>query len=139
MAHAQQAASGTDLSRYHIEVGIAWEHCRAQDFATTDWSRIAQLYSLLQDGYSTPMIRLNAAVATSYVAGPDAGRDLLLKMEGAERKRLRPWWDCCMAQLNERRSDPQAALSHWRDALALATAEPQRQLIQNQIDRLIAR
>jgi predicted RNA polymerase sigma factor len=82
------------------------------------------------------MIRLNAAVARSYVDGPQVGTALLLKLDDADRKRIRPWWDCCMAQLHERMGQPHKALSHWRDALALASAESQRAFIQSRLERL---
>lgn len=136
MDRMSEAISGTELSRYHIEAGIAWEHCRAQDFESTDWTRIMTLYNMLLDRFSTPMIQLNAAVACSYAVGPTAGKEQLLAIADADRKRLRPWWDCCMAQLLERSTEFTSAMSHWRDALALATASAQRQFIQAQIDRL---
>ncbi len=131
-----QAASGCELSRYHIEAGIAWEHCRAQEFASTDWARILALYKMLLDRFTTPMIQLNAAVACSYAVGTAAGKEQLLAISDADRKRLRPWWDCCMAQLLERSGEFTSAMSHWRDAWALATAAAQRQFIQSQLDRL---
>ena len=136
MSYAQNAARGSELSRYHIEAAIAWEHCRASDFSSTHWSRIVSLYGLLLERFATPMIRLNAAVARSYIEGPEVGLALLLKLDDSERKRTRPWWDCCMAQLNERRGQRDSARSHWRDALALATADPQRVFIHGQIERL---
>jgi RNA polymerase sigma-70 factor (ECF subfamily) len=136
MEWATQAAKGNKLTRYHIEASIAWEYCRAAEFAATDWSRIDSLYKMLLARFSTPMIRLNAAVAHSYTQGPESGRKQLLSIDDADRKRLRPWWDCCMAQLYERAGSRSAALSHWRDALALSTVYAQRQFIQHQIERL---
>ncbi|XZE20828.1 hypothetical protein SH449x_000716 [Pirellulaceae bacterium SH449] len=92
---------------------------------------------MLQQRFSTPMVRLNASVARSYVAGPKVGITLLLNLDDTARKRIRPWWDCCMAQLHERMHQPNEALSHWRDALALASAESQRAFIRSQIERLV--
>lgn len=43
-----------------------------------------------------------------------------------------------MAQLHERLGQPQQAIGHWKDALALANAEPQRHFILRQIERLTA-
>lgn len=133
---AEKSAYGAELSRYHIEAAIAWEHCRATDFSTVNWTQIARLYSMLLQRFTTPMIRLNAAVAQSYVNGPEIGRVQLLAIDGKDRKRLHPWWDCCMAQLHERSGDPEAAYFHWRDALVLATAPAQKRFIQCQIDRI---
>jgi RNA polymerase sigma factor (sigma-70 family) len=132
----EKAAQGSDLSRYHVETAIAWEHCRAAEFSATDWDRIAQLYEKLLERSSTPMIRLNAAVACSYADGPEAGRLQLLSIDGVDRQRLHPWWDCCMAQLQERSGNAAIAVSHWRDALALAKTSAQKQFIQSQLRRL---
>ncbi|MBL8891759.1 MAG: sigma-70 family RNA polymerase sigma factor [Planctomycetaceae bacterium] len=136
MAYAERAAQGTELSRFHLEAAIAWEHCRAVDFSQTDWSRIANLYEMLRQRFATPMIRLNAAVARSYVDGPLVGTKLLLELDDVDRKRIRPWWDCCMAQMYERLEQPEKALSHWTDASALAASEPQRIFIHRQMERL---
>src|SRR5262245_32644946 len=40
MAWLARSAAGDELTRYHVEAGIAWEHCRAPTFADTDWRRI---------------------------------------------------------------------------------------------------
>ena len=138
MSYAQHAAQGNELSRYHIEAGIAWEHCRAASIAETDWARIVDLYALLLKRFATPMIQLNAAIARSYLEGPGEAKQFLLTMDDVDRKRLRPWWDCGMAQLHERLGQPQQAIGHWKDALALANAEPQRHFIRRQIERLTA-
>jgi hypothetical protein len=37
MAWLARSAVGEELTRYHVEAGIAWEHCRALTFADTDW------------------------------------------------------------------------------------------------------
>ncbi len=136
MDYAGRAARGTELSRYHLEAAIAWEHCRASTFETTDWRRISSYYRLLSHQHASPMIQLNAAVAISYAESVEAGRERLLQISDPERQRLRPWWDCCLAQIHERLGQPTLAQSHWRDALALAGSPVQRQFIQSQLDRL---
>ena len=44
---APRSAAGDELTRIHVEAGIAWEHCRAPTFADTDWRRLAELYDTL--------------------------------------------------------------------------------------------
>lgn len=136
MQWMQHSACGTELSRYHIEAAIAWEYVRAANFYATNWIRIEALYSMLMARFSTPMIRLNAAIACSYAESPERGREKLLAMSGTERKLLRPWWDCCMAQLYERMANLTTSLGYWKDALALAPGESQKSFIRNQIDRV---
>lgn len=136
--YARRAIDGPTLSRYHIELGIAWEHCRSPDFESTNWQRISSLYVLLERYSPTPMVRLNAAIADAFLYGPSHGLQRLLGLSVEDRQKLRPWWDCSMARLHERLGAVQTAVSHWRDALALAVAEPQREFIRRQIARLDA-
>jgi RNA polymerase sigma factor (sigma-70 family) len=126
----QQSAQGEQLSRYHIEAAIAWEHSRAACFADTDWQRILQLYEILQIRFASPSVRLNFAIALSYAQDVKSGLAQLLAISDQDRRVLRPWWDCAMANLLQRDQQTQAAAAHWRDALALAANAAQRAMIQ---------
>jgi len=57
--------------RYQIEAAIAALHAQAADYANTDWRQIRLLYDRLDAVAPSPVVRLNRAVATRYVAGPD--------------------------------------------------------------------
>ena len=59
MAWLARSAAGDELTRYHVEAGIAWEHCRAMTFANTDWRRIAELYEMLDRIAPSPLNALN--------------------------------------------------------------------------------
>ncbi len=131
----QLSATGDELSRYHIEASIAWEHCRVGNLEQTDWNQVTRLYEMLVERFATPMIRLNHAIALSYAANVDAGLAGLFAIRTEDRQCLRPWWDCALAQLYQRQLNSRRALFHWRDALALATNGGQRTFIQSQIIR----
>ncbi len=135
MALMARAATGESLSRYHLEAAIAWEHCRATDFAQTDWTRVTELYETLCSCFATPMARLNHAIALSYSAGIDSGIVQLLAIPDADRRRLRPWWDCAMAQLHSRGGRHECSQSHWRDAMALAQSPAQQRFIRERLER----
>lgn len=132
-----RSAQGNQLSRYHIEAGIAWEHCRANVFESTDWARIADYYARLADEWGTPMVRLNRAIAISYAESVALGIEHLLAMDANDRKRVRPWWDCALAQMYQRQGEDDLAIAHWRDALALAIGPAQRAVIEKQLQALL--
>ena len=77
MAWLARSAAGDELTRYHVEAGIAWEHCRAPTFADTDWRRIAEWYDTLDRIAPSPLHSLNRAVAEAYLHGPQAGLERL--------------------------------------------------------------
>jgi RNA polymerase sigma-70 factor (ECF subfamily) len=57
---------------YQIEASIAALHCEAATWADTDWPQILELYSLLEAIDSSPIVRLNHAIARRYVEGAAA-------------------------------------------------------------------
>ena len=126
MAHSTET---NQLSRFHIESAIAWEHCRATTFEAIEWPRVVELYLALERLCPSPMIRLNQAIAWSFVAGPEAGLERLIDIPESDRIRLRPWWDCAVAEAYHRLGKTAEATAHWIDALALTTGTAHRELI----------
>jgi RNA polymerase sigma-70 factor (ECF subfamily) len=57
---------------YQVQAAIAALHSAAQAYAETDWHQIRLLYDRLQVMTPSPVVRLNRAVATRYVLGPQA-------------------------------------------------------------------
>ena len=59
------------LSTYHLEASIAFIHCTAKSFKTTDWTTIRQLYEQLLRGRPNPFVELNYAIALYYAGQKD--------------------------------------------------------------------
>jgi RNA polymerase sigma-70 factor (ECF subfamily) len=55
-----------------VQAAIAALHSAAPAYAETDWHQIRLLYDRLQVMTPSPVVRLNRAVATRYVLGPQA-------------------------------------------------------------------
>ncbi|MDQ6642239.1 MAG: RNA polymerase subunit sigma-24 [Actinomycetota bacterium] len=62
---------------YLLEALIAAEHAVARDASDTDWPRISTRYAELEGLTSSPVVRLNRAVAVAEADGPLAGLALL--------------------------------------------------------------
>ena len=103
MAWFARSAVGDELTRYHVEASIAWEHCRAATFADTDWRRIAELYEVLDRIVPSPVQRSTAPspkpTCTARKPGSIAWPLLLRKtsppriplVRGHRRVTLPPW------------------------------------------------
>lgn len=59
-------SQAVDISSYHIEASIAYLHCNAADFNSTDWELIAKLYERLLETQPNPFVELNYAIALFY-------------------------------------------------------------------------
>src|SRR5260221_8149660 len=91
MAHFARSASGEELTRYHLEAGIAACHCAAPDFDSTDWQRILALYDRLVLMDHSPVVALNRAVAVANVHGASAGIASVKPSPGHPPGKISPW------------------------------------------------
>lgn len=65
--HLNQSAEGEALSAYHLEAGIACQHCLGSSVAATDWGQILSLYELLSQIQPSPLIALNVAMVRAML------------------------------------------------------------------------
>jgi predicted RNA polymerase sigma factor len=71
------AGTGTELTRFHIEAAIAACHALGTTYATTDWARIADLYDLLRQCAPSLVVDVNRALAKAMDTGARVGLDEL--------------------------------------------------------------
>lgn len=134
MAWMGRSAEGEELSRYHVEAAIAWEHCRARTFGETDWGRIVQLYDVLERLAPSPVHALNRAVATAYGGSPE---EALRSLEGVGSDRVPagyPMWPAVVGKLRAMKGDDRGAERAFGEALGMARGEGDRKLIRREIE-----
>jgi RNA polymerase sigma-70 factor (ECF subfamily) len=128
-----RSAAGGELTRYHVEAGIAWEHCRAPTFADTDWRRIAELYDTLERIAPSPLHALNRAVAEAYLYGPQAGLERLAAVPPDSVPASYPGWHAVIGELHFRLGQHAAAECAWREALRYTTARADREFLHRRL------
>jgi RNA polymerase sigma-70 factor (ECF subfamily) len=133
MVWLARSAAGAELTRYHAEAGIAWEHCRAPSFADTDWRRIAELYDALERIAPSPLHVLNRAVAEAYLLGPQAGLERLAAVPPESVPARYPGWHAVIGELHFRLGQHAAAERAWRDALRWTTARADREFLESRL------
>jgi RNA polymerase sigma-70 factor (ECF subfamily) len=75
------ASTGDEISEYHIEAGIAAQHCLAKSFEETDWETIYSLYVNLEKIKLSPIIALNKAIIAGKIEGAQKSIELLQVLE----------------------------------------------------------
>ena len=68
--YLRTAAGLHQPGRFQLQAALAGCHATAPSWAETDWLQILTLYDMLQQHDSSPVIKLNAAIALSHVRGP---------------------------------------------------------------------
>lgn len=124
------AASGKQVSRYHLEAGIAYWNTQKQD-TPEKWESILQLYNqLLQIEYS-PIAALNRTFALAKANGKAAA------IIEAEKLQL-TGHHCYYLLLGELYTgiDQEKARQHFQQALLLAKTIPGQQAIQKKLSQI---
>ena len=114
---------------YLIQAAIAACHATATRAADTDWAEVAWLYGRLAELTPSPVIELNRAVAVAMAQGPAAGLEIVAGLE--ESGELAGYYllPATRADLLRRLGDGPGAAASYRQALDLATTEPERRYL----------
>ncbi len=134
MSHLHRAARGEVFSRYHVEAGIAAEHCLAPSYAETRWDEIARLYEMLDRVAPSPINILNRAIAVAEWQGPAAGLALLESLKPPNWLLGYYLWDATLGELYRRRGDRERAHVHLTRALDAAPTHAEKALIRRRLD-----
>lgn len=127
------SGTGSTVTRYHLEAGIAACHCLAHDYAATDWRQIVELYDQLLVADDSPVVALNRAVALAQTEGPRAG---LAAIDGIkDQKELKNYhlFHAVAGHLWFEAKEWDKAKVCFRRALELATLPAERTLLEKRL------
>ena len=80
-SYYMRQSKSESVSSYHYEAAIAYLHCQAKNFASTDWAAIVQLYKQLLQNNPNPFIEMNYAVALYYASQKQEAFKVLHKLQ----------------------------------------------------------
>jgi RNA polymerase sigma factor (sigma-70 family) len=104
---------------YTLQAEIAACHARATDVASTDWRRIAALYTVLRHLTPSPVLDLNHAVAVSRADGPAAGLERLEALADVDSLQRYPLFHAARGDVLERLDRPAEAAAAFHRAAEL--------------------
>ncbi|MBW9209244.1 RNA polymerase sigma factor [Mumia sp. zg.B21] len=122
--------------RYALQAAIAGVHADAASVDTTDWPALLRLYDRLIEEWPTPVVRLNRAVAVSYVEGPEAALTALEPVIGDPSLREYAYLPAVQARLLADVGRREEAADAYRRAIAVAGDDGQRRLLTSRLDAL---
>lgn len=128
------SASGTAVTKYHIEAAIASMHTSAARTDDTDWEQIVSLYDMLMTIHPSPVIALNRAIAMAERDGPERGLQEIGVIPDLHRLSAYPFYPATLGELERRRGNYPVAKAHFSAALSLARNPMERHFLQRRID-----
>lgn len=129
LRHLDLAASGEEMTSYHLEAAIGACHAVAADVASTDWPYVLCLYEALLALNSSPIVALNRAIALAMVEGPAAGLRALEAVKADPRFEGYYLLPETLAELSLRAGMPDDAARYYRQALAMSCSAPERRFM----------
>ena len=124
------AATGQQLSKYHLEAGIAYWHTQKAD-SREKWESILDLYNNLLAVEYSPVAALNRAFAISKVAGKEAGIKEAEKLDLDDNQ----FYHALLGNLYSGVDDAKA-LDRYKRALGLASSIADKATIRKNIREL---
>jgi RNA polymerase sigma-70 factor (ECF subfamily) len=136
-AYMNKAAFGNEISTYHLEAAIAFEHCVAESFEQTNWKRILFYYEWLCKISLSPVAELNKAIVIMQVDGATAALQVLNKIN--ERKKLESWYLYygLLGEIYSRMNDKESAKTNFETAIKLTQSEAEKRMLKNKIAALV--
>ncbi len=132
-AWLERSATGSEVSRYHVEAAIASIHADAQRFEETDWAAIVALYDRLMAIAPSPIVALNRAIAIAQVDGPQPGLRAIDAIADADRLIEYPFYHAARGELELRRDNRALAREHFESALAHARNPGERRFLERRV------
>lgn len=132
--HLERSATGENISRYHIEAAIAYEHCKAATYEETDWRSILYYYDLLAKLIPTPVVLLNRAIAVKELDGPQAALDEIKKIPGIDFLQNYYLLHAILGELLSQTGKRESAIGHYEKALQMAVSGAERKFIQQKLN-----
>jgi RNA polymerase sigma factor (sigma-70 family) len=135
----EEAATGDELSEYHLEAAIAWCHATAPTARDTDWSQVVSLYDTLMKIRPTPVVALNRAIAIGQREGAEQGLKELQSIAGRERLQSYPFYPIALGEFEFQCGRPALAHKHFAAALTLARNPMELRFIEQRISACASR
>lgn len=120
--------------RYELQAAIAACHMAARDAASTDFARIAHLYDALAFIAPSPVVDLNRAVAVAMSQGPEAGLELIDRLDETGPLGGYYLFPATKADLLRRLGRKAEAANEYRRARELAPSEAERRYLGRRLD-----
>jgi RNA polymerase sigma-70 factor (ECF subfamily) len=133
MMHLSESAAGPEISRYHLQAGIAACHCAAKDYDSTDWTQILALYDRLMEFDDSPIVALNRAVALAKIEGPQAGIEAVAAIQNLKSLESYYLLYAVLGEFEARLHHFSDAAAHFRKSIQLAEIQSEQAFLSKRL------
>lgn len=133
MFHLARSAAGEEITRYHLQAGIAACHCAARDYPSTDWRQILALYDRLVECDDSPVVALNRAIVVANIHGPAAGLNAVAAIRDLKKLKTYYLLHAVRGEFEAQLNHAPAAADHFRRSVQLAEIKSERMFLSKRL------
>jgi RNA polymerase sigma factor (sigma-70 family) len=126
-----KAAFGNEISAYHLEAAIAFEHCVAESFEKTNWHRILELYEWLCSMVPSPVSELNKAVVIMQVHGAQQALDAINRISDSKKLSSYYLYNGLLGEIHSRLGNYADAKKYFKTAIGQTKSEAEKKVLEN--------
>lgn len=134
--HLEHSSVSENLSRYHIEAGIAFEHAKAVTYESTNWGNILHYYDVLYKIYPSPVVALNRAIVIGELQGPAEALRAVEAIENIALLKKYYLLPVTLGELHSRLDHSDQAVAYFNEALCLTQSAAVKKLLQQKLDAI---
>jgi len=131
--YLSRAATGNEMSRYHLEAAIAYEHCKAATYEDTDWQAILNYYDLLVKLIPSQVILLNRAIVIKELEGPANALACIREIPGINFLQEYYLLHAILGELHKEMGEKETARMHYEKAIRLSVSETEKRLLRKHL------
>lgn len=134
--YMNKAAFGSKLSTYHIEAAIAYEHCIAKSYKTTNWTSIIGYYNMLYNLTLDPVVYLNRCLVVLELDGPFKALKELDHIKDDPFLKNYYLYYAIMGSIYQQIHLNKQAITHFKQAMTLTKSAAEIGLLQEKLDEI---
>jgi RNA polymerase sigma factor (sigma-70 family) len=135
MMYLDQSAQGNQITSYHLEAAIAYEHCIALTYEQTNWKKILQFYDWLESIQPNPIVALNRMVAFSKCHTAISTLEVLKQSSFFSQWQTQPVYHALLGDLYANNNTAKAK-QHYLQASELTHSNAEKKLMLKKIGGL---
>ncbi|MCA4899206.1 MAG: RNA polymerase sigma factor [Bacteroidota bacterium] len=134
--YLNRASQGNEVTPYHLEAAIAYEHCCAAHYHETNWARIVELYEWLYQLKPMPIVQLNQLIALAEWKGEQVAFQKLTEIDLQRHLKNSSLLFATLAEWHARQGNRVDAAQCLNSAISHSKSESEKRFFEHRLRTL---
>ena len=134
--YLNRSAVGNSVSAYHLEAAIAYEHCVAPDYQSTNWESIGKHYDSLLTLTNDPVVALNRCIVIMELQGAEKALASIRDLQHHKSIGNYYLYHAILGEIYQRLGDSNEAISAYQRATQLTLSGSEKRYLVDKISTI---